>query len=338
MRFTNILLVLDSGVGNSFALERALRLARIENAKLTVCDVVESIPGDYRRLIMAITPHELTESIVADRHENIDALLASIDSKGVSVDTRVLTGKAHIEIAKLVKRHDYDLVIKPIVSQRAARTRTIARRHRELMRHCPCPVWLVNVADLSEDSCVIAALDMPHDGEISTRLNEEILKIARSIALATFRPLHIVHTWTLSGEGHLRARGTTESNREVDAMVAREAANRMAWLRATVFTTRSDSEEIATDYLAPKLHALKGETSNVLPDIAEELGAGLIVMGTAARTGLPGMLIGNTSEALVHRSDSSLLIVREPETPHALLAGQKALSEIKNFDHAAYSR
>ncbi len=334
MRFTNILLVLDSGVGNSFALERALRLARIENAKPTVCDVVESIPGDYRRLITAITPRELTATVVADRHENIEVLLASVDRKGVTIDTRILTGKAHIEIAELVRTHGYDLVIKPIVSQRATRNRTIARRHRELMRHCPCPVWLVNVADLSEDSCVIAALDMPGDGEISTRLNEEILKISRSIALATFRPLHIVHAWTLSGEGHLRARGTTDSNREVDAMVAREATNRMAWLRAAVFTTRSDSEEIATDYLAPKLHTLKGETSTVLPDIAEQLRAGLIVMGTAARTGLPGLLIGNTSEALVHRSDSSLLIVREPEAPQTHVAGHRELSGTADFDRA----
>lgn len=334
MRFTNILLVLDSGVGNTFALERAIRLARIENAKLTVCDVVESIPGDYRRLVTAITPHELTASIVADKREKIDMLLATADRKGVSIDTRVLTGKAHIEIAALVTKSGFDLVIKPVVSQRAARTRSVARRHRELMRHCPCPVWMVNVADLSDDGSVIAALDMPRDCTVSTPLNERILRISRSIALATFRPLHVVHTWTLSGEGHLRARGTVDSNREVDALVAREAVNRMAWLRAAVFTTRSDSEEAATDYLAPTLHARKGEASEVLPSIARELGAGLIVMGTAARTGLPGLLIGNTSEALVHRSDSSLLIVREPGSERDPVAGHKALRETANFSHA----
>lgn len=312
MKFSNILLVLDPGVGNELALERAIQLARNLNAKLTVCDVVDSIPTDYRRLVTAITPRELAASVVAKKRERIEGLLGTVDSDGVSIDTEILTGKAHTEIARLVRDGRYDLVIKPIAEQRVMRTRTVSRENRELIKHSPCPVWLVNVADLSDDGCIIAALDMPGKDENGAQLNEEILHTARSIALATFRPLHVVHAWTLAGEGHLRARGTVETIREVDRMVAAEGAKRMAWLRSTVYSTESDSAEIATDYLAPVLHAINGKASRVLPDLAQQLGAGLIVMGTAARSGLSGMLIGNTSEAVMVRSDSSLLVIKQP--------------------------
>lgn len=318
MRFLNILLALDSGAGNELALERAIRLARKENARLTVCDVVDSIPGDYGRLITSITPRELTDSIVVDRLERIEALLRTVDSSDLSIDVKVLVGRAHIEIAQLVREGHYDLVIKPIAGRRAMRARSITRKYRELMRHCPCPVWLVNIADLSEDSCIVAALDMPDDGAISTRLNEYILQVSRSIALATFRPLHVVHAWTLPGEGHLRARGSAATDLEVDRMVAREAVNRMAWLQKAVNASRSDDDRIANKYLAPELHTVKGNASNVIPKLAEKLGAGLIVMGTESRSGLRGMLIGNTSEAVVSRSDCSLLIVKDPNSLSSL--------------------
>lgn len=314
MKFLNILLVLDSDGGNVLALDRAIQLARKENARLTVCDVVDSIPGDYGRLITSIALRELTDSIVDARLERIKSLLGTVGDRGISIESKVLIGKAHIEIARLVREGHYDLVIKPIAGRRVMRARSVSRECRKLLRQCPCPVWLVNVAELSDDGCIVAALDMPDDGAISTRLNEHILQVSRSIALAAFRPLHVVHAWTLTGEGHLRARGSAESDLEVDRMVAREAANRMAWLRNAVYTPRSESERIATDYLAPELHVVKGNASKVVPDLAQKLGAGLIVMGTAARSGLPGMLIGNTSEAVVFRSDSSLLIVKQPSS------------------------
>lgn len=88
----------------------------------------------------------------------------------------------------------------------------------------------------------------------------------------------------------------------------------MAWLRKAVYSSRSDDERIANKYLAPELHAAKGYPGNVVPELAERLGAGLIIMGTAARAGLRGMLVGNTSEAVVSRTDSSLLIVKEPSS------------------------
>ncbi len=323
MRFSNILLALDSDAGNALALQRAIQLARKENARLTVCDVVDSIPGDYRRLITAITPRELTDSIVAARLERAEVLIGTVDSSDLSIDAKVLVGRAHIEIPRLVRDGLYDLVIKPIAGRRVVRAGSVTRKYRELMRRCPCPIWLVNVADLPDDSCVVAALDMPDDGVISTPVNEHILQVARSIALATFRPLHVMHAWTLTGEGHLRARGSAESDLDVDRMVARESANRSEWLRSAFYAAQSDSERIANDYLSPELHVLKGNPGKVLPGLARELGAGLIVMGTAARSGLSGVLIGNTSEAVVFRSDCSLLIVKQPNS----LSSPEAMGE-----------
>jgi universal stress protein E len=48
----------------------------------------------------------------------------------------------------------------------------------------------------------------------------------------------------------------------------------------------------------------------VIPDLAEELRAELIVMGTVRHTGIEGMLIGSTAETILHRIDCSVLAVK----------------------------
>ena len=310
MRFSNILLVLNSDTDHSLAMRRAIALARNEFATLTICDVVDRIPASYLRKISIITPREIMDSVIAMKFERIEKAIKFHKTNDVSIEIKVLVGKPHVEIARQVTANRHDLVIKSIAGPR---THSIKKADRDLMRNCSCPVWLVNNADQTNNDCILAALDMPVDGGTNAELNEHILEVSRSIALAEFRRLHIVHAWHLLEEGHMRVRGGAATKLELDRMILHEAAKRMRWLRNTVKESRSDSQRIANEYLAPELHVIKGSPRNVLADLAEELHAGLIVVGTAARTGVPGIWLGNTSEKIPSHSDSSLLIVKLPD-------------------------
>lgn len=314
MRFSNILLVLDTDFCRTPALDRAVALVRNERAALTLCSVVDSIPANDLRTITAITPAEMLDSVVTATRNRLTTLADELRARGIPTKLQVLVGKAHTEIARLVRSSNCDLVIKPIAEHGTIRARVERRENTNLMRHCPCPVWLVSAENPDSESAIIAALDMPDEADTNSELNENILRVARSIALAEFRPLHVVHVWRLFGEGHLRARGDARANRAVDQMVEREAAKRAIWLRETVSFARSESERLAIEFVAPKLHVVKGLVRQVVPELAEKLNAGLIVMGTAGRTGLSGLVRGNTSEAILARSDCSFLIVKQPDT------------------------
>ena len=54
--------------------------------------------------------------------------------------------------------------------------------------------------------------------------------------------------------------------------------------------------------------------------MAEREAVELTVMGTVGRTGIPGMIIGNTAEAILSRVKCSVLAVKPPdfETPVSL--------------------
>jgi nucleotide-binding universal stress UspA family protein len=58
------------------------------------------------------------------------------------------------------------------------------------------------------------------------------------------------------------------------------------------------------------MHLLKGDPADVIADFAKTGRVDLIVMGTVARTGIPGLVIGNTAEAILQRVDCSVLAVK----------------------------
>lgn len=66
-----------------------------------------------------------------------------------------------------------------------------------------------------------------------------------------------------------------------------------------------------------EVHQIKGNAGDVIPELARKFRPGLIVMGTVARAGVPGLFIGNTAEAILGKVNSSVLALKPEgfETP-----------------------
>jgi universal stress protein E len=55
---------------------------------------------------------------------------------------------------------------------------------------------------------------------------------------------------------------------------------------------------------------VKGPPAELLPELASRLDANLIVMGTVARRGLSGLIMGNTAENMMRAVGCSILTVK----------------------------
>jgi nucleotide-binding universal stress UspA family protein len=65
-------------------------------------------------------------------------------------------------------------------------------------------------------------------------------------------------------------------------------------------------------YLKPKTHLVKGWARKEIPALAKQIGADLVVMGTVARTGVAGFIMGNTAEAILGQIECSVLAIKPP--------------------------
>jgi len=95
-------------------------------------------------------------------------------------------------------------------------------------------------------------------------------------------------------------------------MVDEEEATHRQWLEKLVVEHAVPVANKANDYLKPELHLTKGPARHTIPLKARELDVDLMIMGTVARTGIPGFFIGNTAESILSQIDCSVLTIKPP--------------------------
>jgi nucleotide-binding universal stress UspA family protein len=66
----------------------------------------------------------------------------------------------------------------------------------------------------------------------------------------------------------------------------------------------------ALEELEHEVYLLKGEAGRLIPEVAAVKEAKLIVMGTVSRTGVAGLLIGNTAEKILGQVNCGVLAVK----------------------------
>ena len=161
---------------------------------------------------------------------------------------------------------------------------------RSLIHDCPSAVWVARPVEGASPHRVLAAADLGTVGE-------KVVRCAVQVAGVVQTELHVVHALSLPLEVQLRggdaeARYLSEQRQEAEQQLS-------AWLEG-----------------APAvLHVgLTSPTQAVLAG-ARKLEPDLVVMGTVARHGLPGLVVGNTAERLLDRLEPSLLVVKPEPAP-----------------------
>ncbi len=303
---SNILFVADIETDNTDAFMQAVELAKNNQAKLSAICVIDTSYMNEGSAYYSVS----LEAMITKRQELLESLAKGIHIAGSEVNVKVVTGREFVEIVREVLRHDYDLVVKCIEDNKSVAQRFFSGTDMKLLRKCPCPIWMVKSTKQQGDREILVAVDYQPDNSENDALNLRLLKLSASLALADFSELHIVHVWKLPFESYLRGPRTAYSNTEVDAMVDEEQAKRTQWLTELVESIDQAQSDEYANYLKPKLHVIQGEAKAEIPQLVKSLGAELVVMGTIARTGVPGLLIGNTAESILNQLECSVLALK----------------------------
>ena len=301
-RFKNILLLADQGTGGSPILQRAAALAKNNQARLMVVDVIEDIPRHMPMQIVTITPVKLQKLILQERQKQLERLVSSIRKEGLPVGVSVLIGTPFLEINRQVLRQKHDLVIMAAEGRNGLKGRLFGSTSLHLMRKCPCPVWVIKPTRRERFRRILAAVDPMCAEEDKNLLNSKIMDLTTSLAKMEQSEIHIVHTWNFRGEQLLRVRGRM-SGEMIDALASQTRA-----------IHKREFDELIGNYslenLNHRLHFLKGDPSIQITVLIAEHGIDLIVMGTVCRTGVAGFFIGNTAESVLQEVNCSVLTVK----------------------------
>lgn len=309
-RFQDILYVTLGRDESSPALKRALRTARENDAPLGILACLPEFPvdlADYREPFERSMRERLQTAVARDCEE------LDLDLDADSVDCDIEFGKTPgLRIVRRVLRRGCQLVIKDTEPHEGGRG--FQALDMELLRKCPCALWLCRPERTRREHPRVAVAVNPESASpTGEALALRLLELSSSLASRLGGELDVVSCWDYGFEEPLRNSAWYQvPEEELEQAVARTRHRHRELLeklleRSVVrhsVVRHSRTEECL------RVHHLHGQPDEAIPRFVEENDIDILVMGTVARTGIPGFLIGNTAENVFQKIPCSLLALK----------------------------
>ncbi len=299
-QFKNILLVSDGLTDEREAFKQAASQARNNGASLkvvTICPAFDKALSSYQVKFEAL--------LVERARENVAAACAALKlSEGeLALSFEIEAGEAPAtRIIRHVLRNGHDLVIKQAPA--AELKRGFQAIDMQLLRKCPCPVWLSRPIAVSRGEMKVAvAVDPEGPPPEGDALAVQLLRLAGALADECNGKLEIVSAWDFPFEGYLR-KGSRIRLAEAELQeIVRETEKRCRDQLNALIKAAAIAGEM-------RLSHLRGVAGEAIPDFVEANGIDILVMGTVARTGIAGFFMGNTAENVLRNLSCSLLALK----------------------------
>ena len=297
---TNLLFVTSGVDDDSAALTQAMAVATQTEVKLSALIVCPPLPDGisaYQAAYEAGVRQQFTERLVRC------AETQQFDHTKVELSVKL---EAHPppseQIISFARENRFDLVIK----QAEARESKLGFRakDRALAKTSPCPIWLHHPSrSFNPQARVAVAIDPEAIDGPSRTLSLRLLRVARRIADHLDRKLQVLSCWNYAFEGYLRRNAWSQlPETEIAGIVEASRGKHLTAL----------SQLIEESQIEGPLHIehLRGLPEDRLPEATNKLGVDLLVLGTAARTGVAGWLLGNTSDDVMQKLSCSVVVLK----------------------------
>lgn len=214
--------------------------------------------------------------------------------------------QTHVDAKVVVSDHIDEWVVKRCDEQTPKVDLVIKGGHRteslfhmptdwKLVRHLHCPILIASHNKWKSKANILMTLDLGHDDARHQHLNNLTLDWGNTWAQATHTSLHAVYCIPI-------ARPLLEFDIVDKHNVERKKAPAFKQKMAAILA----QHDIAN--VTSHVHA--GCTKKVLPHVASDLRADLVILGCFGHEGLNGFLQGNTAEKVMHHLRTDCLIVK----------------------------
>ncbi len=289
-----ILLFLGTDI-DSPLIKHALDFADKSGAELTVLHVFKT-PKKNVLDYFNTQGKNLQKYIIDGHNANMQTALDKEDIEQSRINFSIRWGKGFIECIKAVNEEKFDLVICPPANH----DKTPDSTAMHLLRKCPCPVW-IHHGHLWRGAVRILAAVGPFDNSPGNEaLNRNILAHAAELNRILGGKLHVMHCW----KGYLE--GVTDNPYFSES----EVEKYLDYEKNSSEEAFNELFESAPFQKKPRKVIMHGDPGTLIPEYALEKKMDIVVMGSVARSGIAGLLIGNTAEKVAGSLTESLLAIK----------------------------
>jgi universal stress protein E len=291
----SVLVILDKPKHEQTALDEAVSIHAKTGAQLRLVSFVWHAMAEQKEVFDAHQRRALKREIVRTREAWLRDQVRDRGLGALPIGIEVVWTN---DIAGWVSGEcgDADLVVKSV-----HKTQTLLHTPLDwqLIRECPKPLLLVGAQRgggrrKKRGNDVLATLDLRNQDRKHQTLNLRVLDAAASFAERRGGKLHCVAVVEFS-----------EVLSDLEMIDPRKVR------REVVEASREFLAALIEPYGIAKsrVHRPAGKVGHLVAATAHKSGAGLVVVGSAARRGLEARLLGNSAEKIVERSPVDVLVV-----------------------------
>lgn len=268
-----------------------------------ILDIVTTMPRMSPILLSMWSSQDraFEQEFFTDKQLRLSEIVSSLEVENITTNSYVLQGKSFVEIIALANKNRVDMVLSDdTIDLEESKATVQGPTNFQLLRRCLQPVWLLNSVRPTIPAKVVAAIDVEDTHLENMQLNTKILLKALELSKQFGAQLEVVHAWDLLGESIIvRKLGIEEADRERRVYTERILA-------AAEFQLQSLRERNASY----EFRLVNGAPEMAIPAFLDRRNADLMVVGTVGRSGIPGLLMGNTSEKILRTAKSSILALK----------------------------
>lgn len=265
-----IFAVIDPTTDNQIALTRAGKIAgRNKNVSI---HAYAAIFGSGNR-----ADPDALQRVETWRHQAwLDTYVAPLREEGLEVEVEIeWTADWKNSVARAAERAAASIIIKAAKSRGRFERRLLKSADWTLLRNAPCPVYQIKKDDISANIKILLAVDISRKDDLHVQLNELVIDYGKTLLVGA------------EGASIFAVNAYPNSSKFVyeDDLAAKTGVD-----RSNVFT-------------------VEGPPEKVIPEVAEQVEADLVIVGTAARDGIKAAAIGNTAEKILDAIKTNILTV-----------------------------
>lgn len=265
-----VFVVVDPNDDQHVALERALKTAQGRNPQPKLA-VFVAVDGE------AVDTRAVNDHLFRDEYWFRDQIRTPIEDAGVEFEITVCWSSDWQDaIIQESKSCNAEMIYLP-VHKKTSRRFTFAESKWQVLKQAKCPVVLIRPGAKDRRKVVLATVNYQAKTTEQRQLNRQITECSTYIADVYGAELHLVN----------------------------------AYLDSMLYPDRGALAKLATKTGVPtsRIHVKQGYTNEVVAEVAKEIDADLMVMGTLNQHGeTRSLLRGNTAERVIGSLETDVMV------------------------------
>ncbi|QTF08396.1 universal stress protein UspE [Brenneria izadpanahii] len=298
-KYQNLLVAIDPNQDDQPALRRAVYLVQRLGGRIKAFLPIYDFSYEMTTLLSPDERTEMRQGVIQQRTEWIKEQCKYYLDAGVPIEIKVVWHNKPFEaIIQEVIAGQHDLLLKMAHQHDRLEAVIFTPTDWQLLRKCPCPVWMVKDQPWPEISRALVAVNLssedPYHDPLNIKLVSETLELAKQV---NETEVHLVGAYPVTPIN------IAIELPDFDPSVYNDAIRGQHLIAMKALRQKFNLDERVT-------HVEKGLPEEVIPDLAEHLQAGVVVLGSLGRTGLSAAFIGNTVEHVIDHLKCDLLAIK----------------------------